>query len=57
VARVLALPVRGQGPRPSPRPRPLDAIALPPAAEDCARHDVEPVDSRRTLRLGLELEI
>jgi len=56
VARVLPFPVRRQRPRAPPRARSLGAVALKPRREDRIGSHLEPVDSRRTLRIGLDLE-
>jgi hypothetical protein len=56
MTRVFALLVRRQRPRPPAWPRPLDPVALKPWREDGIRRHVKPVDPRRTLRLGLDLE-
>src|SRR5581483_791224 len=56
MSRVLALAVRSERPCTAPRPGPLDAVALKPRGEHRVAGNVEPVDSGRTLRLGLELE-
>jgi hypothetical protein len=42
--------------RPSPRTRALQTVALQALREHGIRLHVQPVDSRRTLRLGLDLE-